>query len=175
MRKLWEISEDLDALAGLLDGADGEISDDEAGRAIEQWFDELGAERDQKIDNYCALIRQYEADAAARQEEANRLRGLSMADENQAERLKKRLRCFFEKHGIVKLDTSRFKLALQANGGALPLIVPAEWEQDAASAPEVFQCHVIQLDRKAIREAIRNDEAPEGCGMGERGKHLRIR
>lgn len=46
---------------------------------------------------------------------------------------------------------------------------------DPASAPEAFQRRVIQLDNTAIREAIRNDEAPEGCGLGERGTQIRIR
>lgn len=175
MRTLWQISDDLEALASLLDGLEGELTEDQAGQAIEKWFDEIGAERDQKVDNYCALIRQYEADSAARLFEAGRLEALAKADENKAKALKKRLQGFFEKHGIAKLDTARFKVAIQANGGALPLIVPEGWRTDPKLAPARYQRVHVELNLEEIREAIRNDMAPEGCAMGERGRHLRIR
>lgn len=175
MRKLWQISDDLEALAALLDGLEGEITDDEAGRAIEKWFDEIGAERNQKIDNYCALIRQYEAYAAARQFEAGRLEAMAKADENKAENLKQRLHYFFEKHDIAKLETDRFKVAIQNNGGSLPLIYPDTWKESPESAPEKYQRVEVKLNTEAIREDLRNDQAPDGVALGVRGKHLRIR
>jgi hypothetical protein len=52
MRTLFKISEDLTALAELLTDVDGDVSIEEQFDALEIWFDELGEERDQKIDNY---------------------------------------------------------------------------------------------------------------------------
>lgn len=175
MRTLFQISNDLLALEAILAEVGGEITDDDAGAALEKFFDELGAERDAKIDNYCALIRELEARAEAREAEAKRLTALAGSDANNAKRLKNRLKAFFEIQEISKLDTARFRVAVQKNGGALPLVIPAEWDDDPAAAPEAFQRRTIVLDREAIREAIRNDEETHGASLGERGTHLRIR
>ena len=97
------------------------------------------------------------------------------ADLNNAKRLKHRVKLFLETHGLPKLQTEHFKLAIQQNGGVVPLVVPGDWKEDPANAPEAFQRRVIELDNEAIREAIRNDEETHGAHLGERGNHLRIR
>jgi hypothetical protein len=174
-RSLFDISDDLLALEEILSQVGGEITDDDAGQALERFFNELGAERDQKLDNYGALIRELESRAAGRAEEVTRLEALIASDNNNVKRLKRRLKAFFEIHQIKKLDTRRFRFSVQANGGALPLIMPEEWERDPASAPEAFHRARIELDKEAIREAIKNDEETHGAQLGERGNHLRIR
>lgn len=174
-RSLYEIESDIEALAEIITALDGEIPDDEAGATIERWFDDLGEERDRKIDGYCALIREFEALAAVRSLEADRLQALARTDENNAKRLKERLKAFLDRQGIKKLETTRFKISVQANGGAIPLLIPAEWDDDPAAAPEAFQRRTVVLDRDAIREALRNDEEAHGAELGERGSHLRIR
>lgn len=186
-RSLFQISDDLLALDDLLSEVGGEITEDEAGAALEKFFDELGEERDAKLDNYGALIRQYEAKAEARQAEAQRLQRLAATDANNAKRLKTRLLAFFELHGIKKLETLRFKFSVQANGGKAPLVVPEQWEREPASAPEQFHHHVIQLDKEAIRaalEAVFDGDSAQveaeklmdaGCSIAPRGAHLRIK
>ena len=77
MRRLFDIGDDLLALEELLSDAGGEIGDDEAGQALERWFDELGEERDAKIDGYCALIREFEARAEILENEAERMLALA--------------------------------------------------------------------------------------------------
>ena len=175
MRSLYEISGDLAALEELLTAEDGEIPAGAAGEALEKWFDEIGAERDQKIENYCRLIAEIQARQMAREAEAERLAELAQIDANAAHRLKSRLQAFFEAHGIKKLETASFKIAVQVNGGAIPLIIPEEWEREPAAAPEAFQRRVIQLDKEAIRTAIREGDETHGARLGERGAHLRIR
>jgi Siphovirus Gp157 len=175
MRSLYEIGEDLSALEEMLTDLDGEIPEGEIGAAIEEWFDQLGEERDEKIKAYCALIEMMGFAAEACEEETRRLGKLKRADENGAERLKNRLKEFFQSHGIQKLDLRIFKPHIRTNGGALTLIVPPGWESDPASAPEAFHKVEIKLDTAAIREAIRNDEETHGARLGERGNHLRIR
>jgi len=138
MRTLFEISDDLLALADLLDEVGGEVTEDDAGRALEAWFDSLGSERDKKLDGYCALIQQYEAIAEAREIEAKRIMALAGTDANTAKRLKARLKNFFEIQKIGKLETPRFKVGVQKNGGKSPLIVPEAWEREPAKAPERY-------------------------------------
>lgn len=169
-RSLYEISAELSAIEDALLESAGE-----ADAQLEAWFDAIGAERDEKVKGYCQLITNLEADADACEDEAERLTRMGTVAHNAAERLKRRLKMFFETHGITKLDLVTFKPRIQANGGALPLIVPAEWEAEPASAPEAFQRRVIQLDKEAIREAIRNDEETHGAALGQRGARLRLR
>lgn len=203
MRTLFQISDDLFALEAILAEVGGEITDDEAGAALEKFFDELGAERDAKIDNYCALIRELEARAEAREAEAKRLTALAGSDANSAKRLKNRLLVFFEIQEISKLDTARFRVAVQKNGGALPLIFPEEWEREPARAPERYHKQTIALNKTLLREdaeftqsEIKKLKADVEAGkitpeqaanmlhvaeftnkvrLGERGTHLRIR
>lgn len=175
MRTLYQISEDLTALEDILTQGDGEISDDEAGLALEAWFDALGEERDAKIDNYCALIAELTTKASAREVEGNRLMALATTDANAAKRLRDRLKLFLDAHGMTKLETNRFKLTVAKNGGASPLLIPDEWTSDPSSAPEQFHRRIVQLDKNAIRTAIEDGQDIPGVAIGERGTHLRIR
>jgi hypothetical protein len=175
MPTLFQIGDSLTALDNLLAECGGEITDAEAEAAIDEWLAETNTMLETKVDGYAALIREYESRSEAREVEARRLMALAGSDGNNAKRLKARLKSFFEAHGIAKLETPRFRVSIQANGGFLPLIVPPAWERDAAEAPEAFQKRVIELDKKAIREAIRNDEETYGAALGEPGTHLRIK
>jgi len=175
MPTLFQIADEISALHDLLTECGGELPDAEAEAAIDQWLGETEAALEKKVDGYCGLVREFEARSEAREIEAKRLMALAGADGNQARRLKARLKAFFEIAGIKKLETPRFRVSVQANGGVLPLIVPSDWDDDPANAPEAFQRRTIVLDRDAIREAIRNDEETYGAELGERGNHLRIR
>lgn len=175
MTTLFEIGDEITALHDLLNETGGDITDEEAEKAIDQWLSDNQLALEQKVDSYCFLRQEFRARADARMAEAQRLMKLAGTDAKNASRLEARLKLFFELHGFQKLETPRFKVSIQKNGGAAPLIVPDEWEQDPASAPEAFQRRVIQLDRDAIREAIRNDEEAPGCSIAPRGTHLRIR
>lgn len=167
MRSLYEIGDDLSALEEMLTDLDGEIPEDEIGVAIEEWFDALGEERNQKIRAYCALIQMMGFNADACDEEARRLTKLKRANENGAKRLKDRLKQFFEAHNIQKLDLGIFKPRIQVNGSA-PLIVPQGWATEPASAPEAFHKMTVELNTPAIREALAlagADLCPK-CGDG---------
>src|SRR5262245_42180642 len=154
VRSLYEIGAELERLEQLLTDIDGEIPEGQIGAAIEKWFDELGAERDEKIRRYCALIEMMQFSAEACEEEARRLGQLKRANENGADRLKKRLKAFFELHKIEKLDLKTFKPRIQANGGQSPLILPPVWQDEPASAPEAFHKIKIDLNTLAIRQAL---------------------
>lgn len=175
MPTLYEIGGNLTALHDLLIECDGEITDAEAEAAIDGWLAEMQTALETKVDNYCALIREYESRADARELEAKRLMVGAGAYNNNAKRLKGRLKGFLELHGIARLETERFLLSVQRNGGKAPLVVPERWEQEPASAPEAWQRRVIQLDKEAIREALEAGEQVDGCEIAPRGNHLRIR
>lgn len=172
---LFEISDELAAIEELLTENDGEITSDAAGEALEAWFDELGEARDAKIDDYCRLIATVTARANARTEELTRLGALVDTDENTIKRLKIALHNFMIKQGITKLETPLHRLTIAKNGGKAPLILPEEWREDPASAPEQYHRAVIHLDTELIRADLAGGEEIPGCAIGERGTHLRIK
>ncbi len=201
-RTLFEISEDLVALDSLLDEVGGEVTDEQAEAAIEKWFAELGEERDKKIDGYCSLIKQKEAVAKARKAEADRIEALATVDKNAASRLKGRLKLFFEAHDIEKLETDRFKVAIQNNGGALPVILTEDATEHPEELPEQYRRVVFQPNLENIKKdlervadlkqflAMAPDDNDPGtvrefnnlkdslstiATLGERGNHLKIR
>ena len=175
MTTLFQIGADLTALEELMLEADGEIANDAAGEALEAWFDELGDARDQKIDNYCRLIASVEARASARAIEVARLDNLIETDTNLAKRLKQALKDFLITQGLPKLETPLHKLTVAKNGGKPPLIIPEEWREDAANAPESYHRTLIKLDTEAIRaDLLAGDQIP-GCELAEPGTHPRIK
>lgn len=169
-RTLFRISEDLEKLNELLD----ESADDaQQQQLIEEWLGELGEERDQKIDNYAALISELSHRAAARKAEAQRLMELVQADENRVRMLKDRLKWFFEVHNLKTVETLRYKLSLQRHGGKPPLILKAAIVP--TELPERFLKVSIEPDTTAIRQALEVGEVLEWAQLGERGSSIRIK
>jgi len=175
MPTLLQIAEEIMALHNLLTECGGELTDEQAEEAIDGWFAETNASLEKKVDSCCWLIREFEGRAEIREQAAKALMAIAGTDTNEAKRLKARLKFYLELCGVSKLETPHFKVGIQANGGALPLVVPPAWEAEPASAPEAFHKVEIRLNTTAIREAIRNDEETHGAYLAERGTHLRIR
>jgi hypothetical protein len=170
-RPLFTISADLLALAALLTETGGDVTDADAEAAITAWFAELGAERDAKIDDYCALIRELEARHEARTHEAQRLLALAKTDHGTAQRLRTRLFAFCKAQAITRLTTARFQLGIVRNGGmiplgysALPVIIPPD-----------FQKVTIDYDTVAIRKALDAGESLTFAYYLPRGERLSIR
>lgn len=169
-RSLFSISDDLEKLNELLD----ECGDDvEQQQLINSWLEELGEEQDKKLDGYAALITEMQARAEVRKAEAKRMMELATADENRALQLKERLKWFFETHGLKTVETARYKLQIQRNGGKAPLIL-----KDGLSPtelPERFQKVSINPDTVAIREVLERGEKLDFAQLGERGTSIRIK
>lgn len=170
MPTLYEISTQFQQIECELVENEGELSPE-----LEKFLTEMVAQREEKLEGYGRYIAEVENRAAARKAEAARLSALAKRDEGITKLLKDRLLKCFQVNDWKKVETPSFSFTLANNGGALPMIVNPEWELDPAKAPEQFHKIAIQIDREAIREALRNDEKVPGCAMAERGQHLRIR
>lgn len=167
-RTLFNISEDLEKLNELLDEAG-----DDSQQLLNQWFDQLGTERDRKLDGYAALISEMLARAEVRKTEARRLVELAAVDEKRARLLKERLKWFLETHNLKTIETPRYRLSLAKNGGKAPLIL-----KDAVVAnqlPERFQKISIEPNTATIREALEAGEHLDFATLGDRGTGLRIK
>lgn len=167
-RTLFDISEDLEKLSELLDLAE----DDNQQEVIEQWFEQLGEERDRKLDVYAVLISEMQARAEARKAESRRLAELAASDENKAKLLKERLKWFFEKHQMKSLETARYKLSVVKNS-TRPLIVNPDVA--IATLPEEYKKVSVELDAAAVREALKQGTELDFARLGEAGTHIRIR
>ncbi len=169
-RSLFSISEDLEKLNELLDDCDNDAAQQEL---INNWLEQLGEERDRKLDGYAALITEMTTRAEVRKAEAKRMMELAQADENRAKMLKDKLKLFFETHRLKTVETARYKLSYQRNGGKAPLILKDG--VPATALPERFQKVSIDPNTSAIREALEAGEVLEFAQLGERGTTLRIK
>jgi hypothetical protein len=174
-RGLFDISEDLLALADLLEEQDGDITETEA--AFDAWFAQLGSERDQKLDGYAWLISTLESDAETLKSEIERIRARKSAFENKAKGLKARLEAFLKIQGIEKIQTTRHTFALQKPGGKPKFILADLFAEHPEELPEGFRRVKFEADLNAIREAVETD--PENNSIyghtEESEKRLRIR
>jgi hypothetical protein len=172
-KTLYEIGEDIVALSNALDELGGDISDPEVAEAIDEWLLENRTNLAAKLDGYASLIRELEARADARKVEAKRLAELARYDENKANRLKERLRLFFEEQGMKKVETARFSLTLANNGGKIPVIVDDEIAPEYL--PEGYRRVKYEPDNDAIRAALERGESLPFAHLGDRGSSIRIR
>lgn len=166
---LFEISEDIRALEALVTEVDGDVSEEETEAAIDEWFRENQSRLESKLEDYCWLIKEREHRGTARKAEERRLRDLRLTDERLVDRLKQRLKLFFQTTGRSKAETTSFKLWIQSNSSR------SLWFNDdmpPERLPEVYQLTQIIPNMDMIRadaeeyERLRSLESPSGEEQG---------
>lgn len=173
MATLIEISEELLLLADVLDeatGEDGEI-DPTVAAQLDEWFAELSQDRDDKLDNYGALVREMTLRAAARREEMERLKMRVEADENKVKYLKQRLLEFLDAQKTPKVETRRYKFLCCGNGGVQAVDMSAT---STELLPKEYQKIEVRPDTDKIRETLLAGGSVPGCVLKPRGRHVRI-
>jgi hypothetical protein len=162
-RDLIELEEQLEELFDNPEAQD---------RLIDRWFwlENIESQRDQKLDNYAALIQELQARADARKAEANRLSKRSQIDENKVKALKANLQRFFQAHELKTIETDRYRLTLAKNGGKAPLIL-----DDCIGFHIPDQFLTREIDRVAVREALEKGEVLEFARLGDRSYSIRIK
>lgn len=174
-KTLFTITDDLLALHELLSEVGGDVTDEQAEEAVAAWFEELGEDRDKKLDGYVTLIAEFEARAEMRQKEAKRLQARASVDANNGQRLKDRLKSFFQIMGLKTVETDYHRITLANNGGKLPLILEGAYETAPELLPDEFQRKLITPDKDAIRARLEAGEELEFASFGERGCGIRIK
>lgn len=174
MSTLYEISADMAALRDLLAEVGGDVSDEAAEAALDQWLQEHADDLTEKLEDYRYMMRQLEASAAFRRSEAAVRLEAAKRDEANVERMKRRLMEFFRAHEMRRVDLpSGGWFSVSANGGKTPveLLVPPE------SLPEAWRRAAVTYyaETDAIRAALEAGDALPFARLGERGQHLRVR
>ena len=141
-------------------------SDDEFG-AMMTALDELQGELTEKADNIVKYIRNLSAEADALKAEEAALYKKRKAAENKAERLKAYLAAQMTLCGLKELKAGLFKLRFQPTAPAISII-------DESVVPEKFHRVKVEIDKLAIRDALKNGEEVPGIKI-ERGETLVIR
>lgn len=152
---LLELAEDPDideqAFTDTLEGIDGALED--------------------KAEGYAKVIRTLEGDAAACDAESKRLRNKKQTIENNIRRMKAALQYAMQATGKTKFKTALFSFGIQKNPAAVVID-----EGYIKNIPDRFLIpQDPQIDKKAIKEALKAGEDLEGIAHLEQTESLRIK
>ena len=164
---LYVITESLMKLQMLLE--DPEVDQQMVEDCISDYTEELEV----KADGYARVIKNLEGNVDALDKEIKRLQAHKKACQNGIDRLKANLFDSMKQLKKPKIKTDLFTIAIQKNGGTLPVIVDVPTEQ----LPD--ECVIIEEkpNLTTIAKLLGND--PEKYGklahFGDRGESLRIK
>lgn len=164
--RLYEITGDLLTLQSMLeDSVEDEVLNDTL-EAVQGDFD-------YKIEQYAKVIKNLEADTDALKNEAKRLTDKRKVLENNITRLKAAMFDAMKATGTSKVKGQLFTVAIQKNGGKVPVIMAEGTTTE--HLPDQLVKVVESPDLEAIREVLEAGKVVEGFSLGERGESLRIK
>ena len=151
---LMEISAEFMRLHDMIVESEGELYE-EAMAEIQLLLNKCDGKLNDKLDNYCALIRELEARAQIRTDEADRIRKRATMDRKASENLKRYLATGLEAMEMKSVDTPRFKITLGGTGGKQKLLlkedqIPDKFWKDKAV---IGQWYGTRLCRVRVKEA----------------------
>ena len=147
-------------------------SDEFDPEAVKDTLDGVTGEFNDKLENYCKIIKNFEGEIAARKIEIDRLSKQKKTLENRIESLKKYMFDAMKVTGNTKIKGSLFTVSIQANGGKIPIILDVD---DTSKLPDDLVRIKEEPDLDAIRELLENGKGSEYAHFGERGESLRIK
>ena len=161
---LYELTDELLTILAMAE-------DDEDDEALKGSREAVSGEFDDKVEAYCKVIKQMEADTKAIEDEEKRLNERKKRMKSRIEWMKGSVKAALEAVGKRKAGGSLFTASIRGNGGALPLIVDVEADQ----LPAEFRRIEFKADNSAIRDALDAGRELEFARFGERGESLTIK
>lgn len=162
MPSLYELGSEYMTLLATLE----EAPEEEAEKYLTAFLE--SGEVAEKITNYCRLIRQLESDAAAVEQEIERLQQRKQHHEKLAERLRTGLLTFMTLTGRKRISTPQFNVSVSQGQPSVSVSINPE------DLPPAFQRVKIVPDITAIKQSLLRDEPVEGCTL-VRKQHITIR
>lgn len=163
---LYELTENALNLEALLE----RIENGEDASILREALDANDGQFSEKVEAYVRMIRNQEALAEMRKQEAKHLRERAGHAENKAEWLRATLKECLEALGRDKMDAGPFSVSIAGNGGKVPLLLDESFDP-----PTGFAILKMEWDKEKVREALELGEEIPGATLGERGRSLRIR
>lgn len=173
MPTLLEITEDMVALDALLTENGGDVTDPAVMDAVDRWFAENESSLRDKAEGYASFIQEQRILAEAAKQEAKRMADKAQRRTALADFLAGRLKGAMESLKIPKIETPRFTVAVQGNGGVQPIDVhkPVEELPDWAKRKNI----TITPDKDAIRARLEAGEQLDFAILQPRGTRLTIK
>ena len=125
-------------------------------QTITDTLDAMGVE--EKLESYCKVIRQLEADAEALKAEKARIADKQKTVENSVARMKLAVQEFLKAKGVQKENAGIFKVALSTSKSVEivdPSAIPTEYIKPAK----------IEFDKAAIRKVLMGDIVVPGAEL----------
>ena len=167
MSRLYDITGNILMLQELLESP---IDDEDI---LKDTLEAVQGEYEDKLESYCKVIKNLEADIEAIKNEAKRLTDKRKTLENNVDRLKKAMFDSMKATNTTKVKGTVFTVAIQKNGGKLPVIMAEGTTTDHLPDNLVIVTETPALD--AIRELLEAGKVVEGFTLGQRGESLRIK
>ena len=144
--------------------------DDEEARIINDTLEAVEGEISVKADSYVFVINDLEHMAAAKKELGQMLINSSKQLENNAKRLKDRIKYCMEQMGIKELKGNLYSYKIQGNGGVKPLKF-----REGVEVPQNYKKVVLENDNAKIRKSLEAGAELPFAYLEERGTQLRIK
>lgn len=162
--KLYELTADVMLLQEMLEN---ELDDEQM---LLDTLEGVQYEYEYKLEQYAKVIRNLEADAEALKVEADRLNAKRKVITNNIDKLKNHMFDSMKATNTPKIKGNILTVAIQKNGGKLPVIVDCDVKDLPSHAVKVVE----SPDLEAIRKLIDAGEC-DFARYGERGESLRIK
>jgi chromosome segregation ATPase len=171
MTTLYDITAEWQRLQDLIMEHGGDCEHPDVQAALASLEGDLEVQLQEKVEGYCKVIREMEADADKFKREMERLGDRKRAIENATKQMKQRLRERLEAIGQTKVKAGTFAVSVRPAGGkpGVDVMLPP------ALLPERFQRVKVEPDIEVIREAINLGEPIDFAVIRERGMTLSIR
>lgn len=151
MATLYEMTNEIAELYDRLQ--DSELDDDIKDVVIENHIEGIGAI--EKVEGYCQIIKQLNADAQMYSEEIKRLQARKKTAENSIERLKNALLDFMQTSGNDKFKAGTFNISVRKS--------KAVNVYDETQIPIEYVNMQIKVDKKMLGEALKNGKTIPGA------------
>lgn len=163
MASLYEVTGNMLALQELLEDEFDE-------ETIKDTLEAVQGEYEDKLESYCKIIKNLEADDTAIKNEIDRLSAKRKQLKKSVEYLKNNMFESMKATDTKKVKGQLFTVSIQKNGGKLPVIVDVPTEE----LPDELVKVVESPDLEAIAKLLENGESPL-AHFGVRGESLRIK
>ena len=171
---LYELTEQQQQLISALESiTEQDAPDAEAAQIVESALAQIEGEIEAKFEACAKVVRQYEALADAREQEAQHLRARAGMARRNAARLKDWMMLAMESSGKRKVEAGAHTISLVANGGKLPLIIDETVTPETVDATYVVT--QLSFDKTAIAADLEAGENIPWAKFGERGQHVRVK
>ena len=167
MSKLYELTEDYSMLEEMFD--DEEVDE----QTLLDTLEGIEGEYNDVMEYKCKMIKNYEALAKAKKEEADRLSNQARTINNRIKWLKDKMLISLVATGKEEAGGDVLKCKIAKAGGKNPIILAEDIDVD--SLPDEYKRIETSVNKENVRKALEDGIKLDFAELGERGKYLRIR